>query len=304
MLPTLQLILKTHFVMKQASKYDKPHSRFFSSTAFVSETKPAEDKRMTFKEQMKLKKKESKKNKHRARLVIHNLPYATTEEQLREHFGKYGDIDEVTLLKREDGKLTGCGFVQFSLVQKAAKARHHLNGKPFLNRNIKCDWAVPKKKHDKSNTDLPVPVDEIKIEKEDEGTDDVTVKVEKQDDCEAKNESIDIEERKHSDDENSQQEDSEEEEQESFKAERTDANDVKKKPFIESNDAAEGKTIFIKNLPFTVTNEELKECMSKFGPLYYALVCIDRLTEHSKGTGFVKFRVSRTRIHLDYMCPV
>lgn len=29
----------------------------------------------------------------------------------------------------------------------------------------------------------------------------------------------------------------------------------------------------------------------KFGPVYYALVCVDRLTEHSKGTAFVKFRV-------------
>ncbi|KAJ8966466.1 hypothetical protein NQ317_011453 [Molorchus minor] len=29
--------------------------------------------------------------------------------------------------------------------------------------------------------------------------------------------------------------------------------------------------------------------MSQFGRIFYALICVDKLTEHSKGTGFVKF---------------
>ena len=40
-----------------------------------------------------------------------------------------------------------------------------------------------------------------------------------------------------------------------------------------------------------IKNEDLKTCMEHFGPVYYALVCVDPLTEHSKGTAFVKFRV-------------
>lgn len=65
-----------------------------------------------------------------------------------------------------------------------------------------------------------------------------------------------------------------------------------KHPRRVSNDINEGKTVFIKNVPFTVKNEDLKECMEQFGPVYYALVCVDPLTEHSRGTAFVKFRVS------------
>lgn len=65
-----------------------------------------------------------------------------------------------------------------------------------------------------------------------------------------------------------------------------------KKPHVISNDVTEGKTIFIKNVPFSATNDDLKQCLSQFGPLYYALICIDKFTEHSKGTAFVKFRVS------------
>lgn len=62
---------------------------------------------------------------------------------------------------------------------------------------------------------------------------------------------------------------------------------------FKSHDVKEGLTVFLKNVSFSVTNDELKRFMKeRFGPIYYALVCMDRLTEHSKGTAFVKFRVN------------
>lgn len=61
---------------------------------------------------------------------------------------------------------------------------------------------------------------------------------------------------------------------------------------FKSHDVKEGLTVFFKNVSFSVNNDELKRFMKeRFGPVYYALVCVDRLTEHSKGTAFVKFRV-------------
>lgn len=59
-----------------------------------------------------------------------------------------------------------------------------------------------------------------------------------------------------------------------------------------SNDVEEGKTLFIRNLDFGVTEEDLKQFFETYGPTNYALLCKDSLTEHPKGTGFVKFRVS------------
>lgn len=67
-----------------------------------------------------------------------------------------------------------------------------------------------------------------------------------------------------------------------------------KHPRRVSNDVSEGKTIFLKNLPFSVKNDELKKCMEQFGPVFYALVCMDPLTEYSRGTAFVKFQVRIT----------
>ena len=69
------------------------------------------------------------------------------------------------------------------------------------------------------------------------------------------------------------------------------------KPRFESHDVSEGKTVFLKNVPFSVKNDELKQYMERFGPVYYALVCIDPLTEFSKGTAFVKFKVNFYKLH-------
>ena len=56
----------------------------------------------------------------------------TTEDNLREHFASYGDVVDVKLLRRSDSRLVGCGFVQFTRKQSAAKAIHYTSGKPFL----------------------------------------------------------------------------------------------------------------------------------------------------------------------------
>lgn len=74
---------------------------------------------------------------------------------------------------------------------------------------------------------------------------------------------------------------------------------LKKRPNRVSNDVSEGKTIFLKNVPFSVKNDELKKYMEQFGPVFYALVCIDPLTEYSRGTAFVKFQVRVTNLSSD-----
>ncbi|XP_044255776.1 RNA-binding protein 28 [Tribolium madens] len=240
------------------------------------------DKLKQIKKERKLKLKEK-----RARLVIRNLPFEATEENLKKHFEKFGEVQEVKVLKKEDGKLVGCGFVQFKLVQKAAKARHHLNGKPFLGREIEVDFALAKNKYNKTEDKNEIKEEnEVKIKEEPVDVDESQEVIE-----EIKNESEDeaaeIEGESEQDESLKQESDSEENEESS---EEEEEEPPLKKPKFESNDVIEGKTIFIKNVPFTATNDDLKQCMSQFGPLYYALICIDKYTEHSKGTAFVKFR--------------
>lgn len=51
----------------------------------------------------------------------------------------------------------------------------------------------------------------------------------------------------------------------------------------------EGTTLFIRNLPYQATEDELRNLFRQFGPLRYARITIDKLTNRSKGTGFVCF---------------
>lgn len=288
--------------------------------------------KLTTKQKLNLRKKESKKfrTEKKARLIIRNLPFKTTEESLLNHYQQYGDVKEVQLLRRPDGKLVGCGFVQFKEVQKAAKARFHTNGKPFLGRNIQCDFALSKnkfvEKRDKKlenevkeepedATDVKEePVDatetkvgplDVSIKSEPESNDETEEsksnlekndKFRKVDDSDAESKDNDNSDIVDVDDENNSKINSDDDikdddfddddnEDEKF----TEYKEEPQRPRVISNDVSEGKTVFVKNIPFSATNEDLKKCMWQFGPVYYALICVDKLTEHSKGTGFVKF---------------
>lgn len=58
-----------------------------------------------------------------------------------------------------------------------------------------------------------------------------------------------------------------------------------------ANDAEDGNTVFLKNVAFSVTNDDLQEFAKQFGEIVYGLVCVDKLTEHSKGSAFIRFKV-------------
>lgn len=67
-----------------------------------------------------------------ARLIVRNISFKATEENLKEHFSQYGSVEEVKLLKKPDGRLVGCAFVHYTHVPMANKALNATNKKPFL----------------------------------------------------------------------------------------------------------------------------------------------------------------------------
>ncbi|XP_047369616.1 RNA-binding protein 28-like [Vespa velutina] len=243
------------------------------------------------------------RRKKRARIIVRNLPFQTTENNLKEYFGQYGKIEEVKLLIKADGKPIGCGFIQFDHVQSAAKAIHYANLKPIQGRSIVVDWAIPKHKFNKNTTEDIKDVNNVDInikkESDDCDNDDKSI-IEPIEEINLSNNSIESMDVSDKEDEEDMEDSSEEEKQdvkdeeiiEEFMDEKVNDEDEKitKNTKCISNDVHEGKTVFLKNVPFSVKNEELKKYMEQFGPVYYALICIDSLTEHSKGTAFVKFK--------------
>ena len=122
----------------------------------------------------------------KSRLIVRNLSFKATDEKLKSHFSTYGDVTEVNILKKKDGKMVGCAFVQYANVKEASKALKELNGKAFLQRPIAIDWAVPKEKFQQNN---PKKEQEIKEEGEDE----------EMEETEVKNEPVEVKEENESD---------------------------------------------------------------------------------------------------------
>lgn len=66
---------------------------------------------------------------------------------MNKHFSQFGKIEDLKLLKRPDGKLVGCCFIQYEKINEAAKAILKANNKEFLGRPVYVDWAVGKNEY-------------------------------------------------------------------------------------------------------------------------------------------------------------
>jgi len=78
------------------------------------------------------------------KLYVGNLSYDTTEEDLRELFGKAGNVESVALpTDRETGRPRGFGFVEMSTAAEAQKAISQLNGQTVREREIKVNESRP-----------------------------------------------------------------------------------------------------------------------------------------------------------------
>jgi RNA recognition motif-containing protein len=76
------------------------------------------------------------------RLFVGNLPYETTETDLREFFSSIGPLSNVIIpVDRETGKRRGFAFVEFSDAAQAQEASRRLNNQPFKGRNITINEA-------------------------------------------------------------------------------------------------------------------------------------------------------------------
>nr|CDS33613.1 RNA binding protein 28 [Hymenolepis microstoma] len=55
------------------------------------------------------------------------------------------------------------------------------------------------------------------------------------------------------------------------------------------SDTSEGRTLFIRNVPFDADEQSLHKFLSTFGELEFVKVVKDKMTNHSRGTAFAKF---------------
>lgn len=79
------------------------------------------------------------------RLYVGNLPYTSTETDLRELFEQAGAVTSATIVKdRDTGQSKGFGFVEMGSEGDAENAIRMFNGYSLNNRELKVNEARPR----------------------------------------------------------------------------------------------------------------------------------------------------------------
>lgn len=82
-------------------------------------------------------------------IYVGNLPYSTTDEDLRELFGQYGEVASASvIMDRDTGRSRGFGFVEMPSQAEAEAAISALNqksfGEPGRERALNVNQARPR----------------------------------------------------------------------------------------------------------------------------------------------------------------
>jgi len=78
-------------------------------------------------------------------IFVGNLDFNVSEDELRNLFGTYGQVDRVTILTdRDTGRSRGFGFVEMTSAEDGEKAIAALNGSQLAGRTLNVNEARPK----------------------------------------------------------------------------------------------------------------------------------------------------------------
>jgi RNA recognition motif-containing protein len=79
-------------------------------------------------------------------LYVGNLPYTTTNDDLRALFATYGEVTRATIIKdRDTGRSKGFGFVDMANDSEGQAAIAALNGSDMKGRPLKVNVSEPRK---------------------------------------------------------------------------------------------------------------------------------------------------------------
>ncbi|KAF1884789.1 hypothetical protein Lal_00028676 [Lupinus albus] len=86
------------------------------------------------------------------RLFVRNLPYTTTEEELEEHFSKFGSVSQVHVVVDKDTKRSkGIAYILYSDPESAARALEELDNSIFQGRLLHVMPAIQRPSDNKEN---------------------------------------------------------------------------------------------------------------------------------------------------------
>ncbi|CAG8444368.1 12677_t:CDS:2 [Funneliformis mosseae] len=224
-------------------------------------------------------------NDKKGRLIVRNIPWQYREQELLKIFSKYGEIIEVNLPRKfTGGPLRGFAYIQYKNYEDAEKAINGLNETKHQGRTIAVDWALPKDKYlEAIGSQQSENYNEETIQQDlEQGSE---KEVDGQEDKDNGDSESDDEMKRDEDDIINESGD-EEAQDNSDDSEIEDDDGIQDKTPKSLYPPSEGNVLFIRNLSFDATEEELSEIFKPFGPLRYCVITMDHQTGHSLASKF------------------
>jgi cold-inducible RNA-binding protein len=79
------------------------------------------------------------------KIYVGNLAYQVTEDDLRQAFEQFGQVESATIIKdKYSGQSKGFGFVEFASKTEGQAAIEGLNGKELKGRTLNVNEARPR----------------------------------------------------------------------------------------------------------------------------------------------------------------
>ena len=79
------------------------------------------------------------------KIYVGNLPFEVTEEELRQEFVAFGEVESVSIITdKYSGRPRGFGFVEMPSVSEGQAAITGLNGKTLKERTLNVNAARPR----------------------------------------------------------------------------------------------------------------------------------------------------------------
>ncbi|PNJ40240.1 RBM28 isoform 3, partial [Pongo abelii] len=248
------------------------------------------------------KAKKAKVADKKARLIIRNLSFKCSEDDLKTVFAQFGAVLEVNI-PRKPGRTVAVDWAvakdKYKDTQSVSAIGEEKSHESKHQESVKKKGREEEDMEEEENDDDDDDEEDGVFDDEDEEEENIESKVTKPVQIQKRavkraapakssdhsEEDSDLEESDSIDDgEELAQSDTSTEEQED-KAVQVSNKKKRKLP----SDVNEGKTVFIRNLSFDSEEEELGELLQQFGELKYVRIVLHPDTEHSKGCAFAQF---------------
>eukprot|EP00917_Polyrhabdina_sp_WS-2016_P004208 GHVP01009663.1.p1 GENE.GHVP01009663.1~~GHVP01009663.1.p1 ORF type:complete len:566 (-),score=139.65 GHVP01009663.1:64-1761(-) len=229
-------------------------------------------------------------------IIIRNLSYDLEEPEIRELVSQYNPVD--VRLGKKDGKFAGFAFCTFGTKDEAQKVVSQLSKRMVGGRRLGVALAVGKHEHQSIEQKLVElkksgneKVSESPFKRKRSASEIASKKKVKP------NEEKNVNKNGKNDKKNDNKNDNKNEKKNDNKNDKNDKKSQKRKDTTGekkmkelSLDVKEGRSVFVWNMPYDITQEDLMDKLKTYGKILRITINKKKESQEPSGTGFVEFK--------------